>query len=260
MISKPGKFLPIFAVLVLSAASCLAQSVMTHHVRDVVSNGKAQANGRLPGNQVLQLDLVLPLRDPGGLKTFLADVNNPSSPNYRQFLTPAEFTARFGPTTDDYETVLRFAATYGFQVVGGSRDGMLVQVKGTVSNIEAAFHLNMRTYQHPTEDRTFYSPDREPRLDLPFNLWHISGLDNYSMPHPLRMSRDEYAQAHGIDAEKVVSHATTGSGPSARTGLTTTISTPARPTSRIQPAVASNTCGYSRSWPSLSCSSPASTL
>jgi kumamolisin len=188
---------------------------MTHHVRGVVRNGISQANGRLPGNQVLQLDLVLPLRDPGGLKAFLAEVYNPSSPNFRQFLTPAEFTARFGPTVDDYETVKRFATTYGFQVVGGSRDGMEVQVKGTVSNIEAAFHVNMRTYQHPTENRIFYSLDREPTMDLPFSLWHISGLDNYSIPRPLRMSRDEYAAAHGIDAERVVSHATTGSGPSA---------------------------------------------
>ena len=215
MISKPGKFLPVFAALLFATASCLAQSVMTHHVRDVVSSGKAQANGRLPGNQVLQLDLVLPLRDAAGLKAFLADVYNPKSSNYRQFLTPSEFTARFGPTADDYDTVLRFAKTYGFEVVGGSRDGMLVQVKGTVSNIEAAFHVNMRTYQHPTENRAFYSPDREPTADLPFNLWHISGLDNYSIPRALHISRDEYAQAHGIDAEKVVSHATTGSGPSA---------------------------------------------
>ncbi len=215
MILKPGKFLPIFAALLLSAASCLAQSVMTHHVRDVVRSGKAQANGRLPGNQVLQLDLVLPLRNPAGLKAFLADVYNPKSPNYRQFLTPTEFTARFGPTTDDYETVLRFAKTYGFEVVGGSRDGMLVQVKGTVSNIESALHVNMRTYQHPTEGRTFYSPDHEPTLDLPFNLWHVSGLDNYSIPKPLYVKKSDFAAAHGIEADKVVSHATTGSGPSA---------------------------------------------
>lgn len=215
MISKPGKVLSLFAVLLLSAANCLAQSVMTHHVRDVVRNGHAQANGRLPNNQVLQLDLVLPLRDPAGLKSFLADVYNPSSPNYHQFLTPTQFTARFGPTVDQYDAVVRFANTYGFQVVGGSRDGMLVQVKGTVANIEAAFHVNMRTFKHPSENRNFYSSDREPTLDLPFNLWHISGLDNYSIPRPLRVSKDEFAKAHGIDAEKVVSHATTGSGPSA---------------------------------------------
>jgi subtilase family serine protease len=212
---KSGKFLPIFAALLLSASCCVAQSVKTHHVRDAVKNGGAQANGRLPGNQVLRLDLVLPLRDPAGLKAFLADIYNPSSSNYHQFLTPSEFTARFGPSADDYDTVLRFAKTYGFEVVGGSRDGMLVQVKGSVSNIEAAFHVNMRTYKHPTEGRNFYSPDVEPSADLPFSLWHISGLDNYSIPKPLHVSRDEFAQAHGIDAEKVVSHATTGSGPSA---------------------------------------------
>jgi kumamolisin len=215
VIPKPGKFLPIVAALLLSAANCVAQSVMTHHVRNVVNNGQAQANGRLPGNQVLQLDLVLPLRDPAGLKAFLADVYDSKSPNYRQFLTPAEFTARFGPTANDYDTVLRFARSYGFEVVGGSRDGMLVQVKGTVSNIEAAFHVNMRTYQHPTENRAFYSPDREPTADLPFKLWHVSGLDNYSSPKPLYVKRSDFAAAHGIEAENVVSHATTGSGPSA---------------------------------------------
>jgi kumamolisin len=73
----------------------------------------------------------------------------------------------------------------------------------------------MRTYQHPTEDRTFYAPDREPTTGLSFALWHVSGLDNYSIPHPLYVKRSDYAKAHGINAEDVVSHATTGSGPSA---------------------------------------------
>ncbi|HXS13385.1 MAG TPA: S8 family serine peptidase, partial [Acidobacteriaceae bacterium] len=65
------------------------------------------------------------------------------------------------------------------------------------------------------EDRNFFSPDQEPTTDLAFNLWHVSGLDNYSMPHPLVVSKAAYAAAMGIDVNKVVSHATTGSGPSA---------------------------------------------
>ncbi|MGB7547766.1 MAG: protease pro-enzyme activation domain-containing protein [Terracidiphilus sp.] len=188
---------------------------MTHHVREVVRDGQAQSSGRLPSNQVLQLDLVLPLRNRAGLESFLKDLYNPASPSYRQFLTPQEFTARFGPTQEDYDAVVRFAKTYGFQVVGGSRDGMEVQVKGSVAAIETAFHVNMRTYKHPTENRDFYSPDSEPKLDLPFNLWHISGLNNYSIPHPLLVNRNDYALAHGVDAKNLVSHATTGSGPSA---------------------------------------------
>ena len=199
------------AILSIATAVCQSQSVMTHHVRDLVRSGNAQATGRLPSNQVLQLDLVLPLRDPAGLKSFLKEVYDPTSPSYRQFVTPAEFTARFGPTQEDYDSVLRFAKTYGFTVVGGSRDGMDVQVKGSVAAIETAFHVNMRTYKHPNENREFYSPDGEPTLDLQFSLWHISGLDNYSIPHPLFVSKSAYAAAHGIDADKVVSHATTGS-------------------------------------------------
>jgi kumamolisin len=90
-----------------------------------------------------------------------------------------------------------------------------VQIVGPVSAVEKAFHVTMGTYQHPTEDRIFYAPDREPTINLPFQLWHISGMDNYSIPHPMFVKKSDYAAAHGIDVEKVVSHATTGSGPSA---------------------------------------------
>lgn len=203
------------ALLIGLPAAGSAQNMMTRHVRPLIQNGEIAPIGRLPQGQVLQLDLVLPLRDPNGLKAFLADIYNPKSPNYRHFLTPQEFTARFGPTVEQYNEVLRFAAYYGLKVVGGSRDGMDVQVKGTVDNIEAALHVNMDVYRHPTENRTFYSPDREPTPNLSFNLWHISGLDNYSLPKPLFVKKSDYAAAHGMSADEVVSHATTGSGPSA---------------------------------------------
>ena len=213
--SLSASLLKIVAVTSIVATVGQAQSVSTHHMREEVRAGRVQPNGRLSLSQTLQLDLVLKLRDAAGLKHFLSDVYNPASPNYRHFLTVAEFTGRFGPTPEDYEAVIRFAKTYGLEVVGGSRDGMDVQVRGSIAAIENAFHVNMRTYQHPTEERTFYGPDREPKLDLAFNLWHISGLDNYSIPHPLFVKKSDYAIAHGIQAEAVVSHATTGSGPSA---------------------------------------------
>src|SRR6185437_6236223 len=190
-------------------------SMMTHHVRDLVRNGQVQSNGRLPQNQMMNLNIVLPVRDQAGLDRFVAEVYDPASANYRHFLTPQEFTARFGPTQADYNAVLQFAQMNGLTVTGGSRDGMDVQVRGSVAAVEAAFHVRMQTYKHPKEDRNFFSPDQEPTTDLAFNLWHVSGLDNYSMPHPLVVSKAAYAAAMGIDVNKVVSHATTGSGPSA---------------------------------------------
>lgn len=193
----------------------VAQSFMTRHVRDVVRNGTAQANGRLSENQMMSLDIVLPLRDEAGLKAFLSDVYNPASPNFRHFVTTKEFTAMFGPSQAEYDAVVAFAQQNGFTVTGGSFDGRDVQVKGPVSAVESAFHVTMRTYQHPTESRSFYSADTEPTTDLPFALWHVSGLDNYSIPHPLVVSKTAYAAAMGISASQVVPYATTGSGPSA---------------------------------------------
>jgi subtilase family serine protease len=203
-------------VSLISAGSVLsrAETVTTRHVREVTQNGVAKPLGRLPVAQIMQLDIVLPLRDRAGLQSFLADLYSSTAPNYRHFLTPAEFTEKFGPTQSDYEAVVRYMQAHGLVVVGGSRDGMDVQVKGPVSAIESVFHVNLLTYQHPTENRTFYGPDREPTVDLPFSLWHISGLDNYSIPHPLYVKKGDYAKAHGISPEAVISHATTGSGPS----------------------------------------------
>jgi len=202
-------------MLIAASTAANAQYVSTHHVREVVRSGTAQPIGRLPQSQVMSLDIVLPLRDPAALESFLDDIYNPVSSSYRHYLAPAEFTEKFGPSQADYEAVVKYAATYGLKVTGGSRDGMEVQVKGPVSAVENAFHVTLLAYQHPTEAREFYSPDREPTTTLPFPLWHVSGLDNYSIPHPLFVKRSDYALAHGIDSKDVVSHATTGSGPSA---------------------------------------------
>jgi kumamolisin len=173
-------------LLLCAAVLCPAQpqSLLTRHVHDVVANEQAPFVGRLPANQSLQLDVVLALRDPAGLDNFLQEIYDPSSLSYRRFLTVEQFTEKFGPSQQDYEAVIRFAEENGFRVVGGSRDALDVQVKGSVSSIEAAFHVMMARYHDPVQNRDFYAADREPTVDLPFQLWHISGLDNYSIPRP----------------------------------------------------------------------------
>ena len=218
MVRRIGLCLLAIAALVAIAAmnsQAQGQSMLTRHVREVTLNGQAPSVGRLPATQSMHLDVVLPLRNQSELDNFLRQLSDPTSGMYRRFLTVPEFTEKFGPTQQDYDAVVRFAKANGFTVTGGSRDGMEVQIVGPVSAVEKAFHVTMGTYQHPTEGRTFYAPDREPTVDLPFPLWHVSGLDNFSLPHPLYVKKSDYAAARGIDANKVVSHATTGSGPSA---------------------------------------------
>jgi subtilase family serine protease len=185
---------------------CLAQpqSLLTHHVREATLNGQAQYVGPLPATQPMRLVLALPIRNQAGLDNFLKEVYDPSSASYRQFLTVEEFTARFGPSQQDYDEVIRFAEMHGFTVVGTSRNRLNLDVTGSVASIEEAFHVTMGVYQLTAENRTFYAPDREPTTELAVRLWHISGLDNYSIPHPEFVRR-----------EVQHSQATTGSGPGA---------------------------------------------
>jgi len=196
-------------VAFLSAASMVSFArslpLATRHVREVTSNGLAKSVGRLPSTQTMRLVLVLPLRNQAELDSFLKDLYDPNSASYRQFLTVEEFTARFGPREEDYAALINFAEAHGLQVVATSRNRLNLDVVGSVASIEAAFHVTMGVYQHPTENRTFYAPDREPTPDLQVRLWHIAGLDNYSIPRPALHQKQPAAKPS----------ATTGSGPSA---------------------------------------------
>jgi subtilase family serine protease len=216
MIRRLSVSLLTIVALVPAVSVGQAQTLLplTRHVRNAVLNGQAKPIGQLPLDQTMTLDVVLQLSDRAGLQAFLKDIYDPASPSYRNFLTVPEFTQRFGPSQQDYDAVVHFAQSNGFAVVGGSRDGMDVQIRGPVSAVQAAFHVTMSNYSD-SSGHTFYAINREPTASLPFPLWHISGLDNASNPHPMFVKKSDYAKAHGIAPEAVVSHATTGSGPSA---------------------------------------------
>ena len=191
--------LPLFVV----AAKAPAQSLSTRHVRKEIASGEAYFINRLPANQSLHLDIALSLRNQSELNNLLQNLYDPQSPLFHQFLSVAEFTERFGPTEEDYAAVIRFAEQSGLRVTGTSANRVILNVAGSVGNIERAFQVTMASYQHPTEPRTFYSPDREPSAaGLTVPLWHISGLNDFSIPHPASLRRNLEASA------KV-----TGSGP-----------------------------------------------
>jgi subtilase family serine protease len=201
MIPRFRTLLTIAALVPILNTVCQAQSLLaTHHVRDVVLNGRAQTVGRLPATQSMRLVLVLPHRNEAGLQSFLQELYDPSSPSHRQFLTVEEFTERFGPSQEDYDAVIRFAESHGLTVVGTSRNRMNVDVEGPVARIEEALHVTMGVYRHPTENRTFYGPDREPTPSLPVALHHIAGLDDYSIPKPAIVHRPSFVQPQAASA------------------------------------------------------------
>ncbi|MGA7374883.1 MAG: S53 family peptidase [Candidatus Sulfotelmatobacter sp.] len=175
----------LFLLCGIPAQAQQTLQALHHHVRPVVASGQAAPVGVLPPGQRMNLAIMLPLRNPAELTNLLDRLYDPGSPDYHQFLSVAQFTEQFGPTVADYQAVVDFAKANGFTVTNTPPNRLLVDINGTVAQIQNAFHVVMTVYKHPTENRTFYSPDREPSLDLSVPISHIAGLNNYSIPRPM---------------------------------------------------------------------------
>lgn len=170
-----------FSLVALPAAS---QQVLSGHVPGAIPRLRLQPMGRLASTNRLHLAIGLPLRNPEALSNLLRQIYDPANTNYHHYLTPKQFTKMFGPTEQDYQSVIAFAESNGWVVTGQHAGRVILDVSAAVPDIEKACHVKLQVYQHPTERRTFYAPDRNPSLDLATPVSSIAGLDNYIIPHP----------------------------------------------------------------------------
>lgn len=152
------------------------------HVPAVVS--RLQSLGHLPGTNHLQLAIGLPLRNEQALDDLLRQIYDPASPNFRHYLTPQQFTERFGPTEQDYQAVIDFAKANGLKVTALHDNRLLLDVSGSAANVERAFGVTLQIYRHPAGNRLFYAPNTEPTVAVGLPVADIQGLSDFSRPHP----------------------------------------------------------------------------
>ena len=162
---------------------------------------------QLPDTMQMNLAIGLPLRNREELTGFVQAVSDPTSPNYRQYLTLDEFAQRFGPTTQDYQGAVAFAQSSHLTVTCTYPNRVVLNVAASVADIQNALHVTLHEYNHPTENRTFFAPDTEPSLDLAVPIASIDGLNNYFLPHPSISRPRSHAKPTSIQTPG------TGSGP-----------------------------------------------
>jgi kumamolisin len=189
-----------FMLLTIVVCAPAAAATLTTHVPASVANGTARLAGVPDPRQTMELSLSLPLRDEAGLKRLIGQISDPASPSFRQYLSVAAFTARFGPTPADYNALLAFVAAHHLHARTPVANRRLIDVTATMADIESAFGITINLYRDPGSSRVFYAPDREPRADLATPILHITGLDDEVPPHPRLVRADS-------------KHTATGSGP-----------------------------------------------
>lgn len=154
------------------------------HVPSVVASGNAQMNGAVASETVVNFSIGLPLRNANVLSNLINQIYDPSSPNYHHYLTPEQFTEHFGPTEEDYNQVIAFAQKNGLTIRTLHPNRVVLSVSGTADTIEKVFDVHLNRYQHPTEAREFFAPDRAPEVNAALPILEIEGLDNFSLPKP----------------------------------------------------------------------------
>lgn len=140
---------------------------------------------RMAASANIKLAIGLPLRNEADLDELLRQIYDPQSTNYHHFIGPQEFTDRFGPSEADYEAVAAFARANGLTVTRRHPNRVVLDVSGSVSNIEQMFQVKLQTYRHPTEPRNYYAPDTAPSLPANLPVADVWGLSDFGRPHPM---------------------------------------------------------------------------
>ncbi|HEY1790905.1 MAG TPA: protease pro-enzyme activation domain-containing protein [Verrucomicrobiae bacterium] len=174
----------LLAIALPGVVAAQQMKTLGGHVPRAVSYLHLQPVGELPAGTNLTLAISLPVQNQPGLDALLGQIYDPSSTNYHHYLKSGEFTRQFGPSAADYQKVMDFAKANNLAIVRSWSNQMLLDVSGKASDIEKTFHVKLRTYRHPYENRMFYAPDTDPTVDSSTPIAHVSGLDNYLIPRP----------------------------------------------------------------------------
>jgi pseudomonalisin len=123
------------------------------------------------------------------LETLLAEQQDPASPRYHHWLTPAEFGAEFGLGDADLLRLTGWLRAQGFAVGEAAAGRGWIEISGTAGQVERAFATEMHDYRVAGELHHANSlPPSVPR-DLSDLVQGIVSLHDFPLTSPLGRRR-----------------------------------------------------------------------
>ena len=159
-------------------------------------------------------DVALAGPDHAALTAFLAGLTNPASPQYRHFLTTAQFAARFGARPDVVDAVRHYFTSFHLRVGALSRGRIILPVSGSTTDIARAFSASVATVRTPTHlAAQFVTPATLP-APIAHDVRAVAGLSTVVTPHALALPR---RITNHVATPTTCANATGGQSPSATT-------------------------------------------
>ena|SRR5579884_840091 len=144
---------------------------------DVVPNlGTYTDLGPVASDQVM--NVVVPLQhDEQAIANYEASLNDPSSANYEQWLTPAQFQARFDAPAASIAAVRNFVTRDGLELYNTQGLGDLTLASGTAAQVERTFGVAIHNFQN-TDGTHFYANVNAPLVPAGIGVVGVLGLQN----------------------------------------------------------------------------------
>jgi subtilase family serine protease len=108
---------------------------------EVAAQQKLRPTTRAATNQDVEFDIYLPLQHADQLDQLLTELQTPGSPNYHKWLTPQQFSSRFGPKSEDIARVADVVRSNGSTITKVHSHG--VHVQGKVEAVERTFGVSL---------------------------------------------------------------------------------------------------------------------
>lgn len=125
------------------------------------------------------VDFTLALRqDRAAVRRFLRALEDPSSPQYHRFVSPAQFGARFGISDAELRRVRAALRAAGLQVTSSVPQRTTLGVRGRVADVERFLRTRLREWVGP-DGRRYRAPAAAPRIpeSLDGAVTAATGLD-----------------------------------------------------------------------------------
>jgi subtilase family serine protease len=103
--------------------------------------------GRVAADEQITIQVQLALHNQAQADAELAEISNPDSARYGQFLSDADFAAKYGPTADDIAAVTSHLQSQGLTVKNVGDNNAFVSAVGSASQIEKAFSTQLGLYK-----------------------------------------------------------------------------------------------------------------
>ena len=168
----------LVASLTLSgAASASGVSQVRNSVPSLV--GKSRMKGHHNPHETFDISVALSLQNTDKLDAFMRGLHDRSSPYYHKYLTPALFTALYGPSPAQVKAVEQFLQQRGIKVTGVSANNTRVHASASVATLESAFGVAINDYV-AADGTSFYATSTDPNLPATISPYvkAVMGMDN----------------------------------------------------------------------------------